>query len=465
MGMDYQEMIAYLKSFINYEESAFYSYPRELRLNRVRALMSFMKVPYNNLKYIHIAGSKGKGSVCAMVTSILVRAGYKTGLFTSPHLQTIRERIRVFTGSDIGKDLPGMEGLIPEDDFLKLVNKIKPKLESFQKKSKYGKVTFFEVYMLLAIMHFLNQKVDFVVLEAGLGGKLDATNIVKPVVCSITSVSLEHTDKLGKKLTDIAEQKAGIIKKNSIVVTAPQAKDVMKVLRRKAKKNNAKLYQVGKDILYEQTNSTAYNEIINIEGLHNEYPYLEIPLLGKHQAINAATAIGVIEALSKNQICFDVPLVKEGLRKVAWPGRFELVGIDPIILLDGAQNKASAQALRNAVISKYKNKKILLILGMCRDKKIRSVCSVLSPLADRIFITKVRNPRSALPEDIVKRGRLKSKKVHLTNTPQEALEKALRKARKNDVVLITGSLFLVGELRPQLIQNTNTNVFVQVVRD
>jgi len=458
--MDYQKTTSYLKSFINYEKSSFYSYPREMRLERMKALVDFLKLPYENLRYIHIAGSKGKGSICAIVTSILVRAGYKVGLFTSPHLQSIRERIRVFTSLDISKNLPGMVGLIPEYDFCRLVEKIRPKLDTFCKKSKYGKVTFFEVYTVLAITYFLEQQVDFAVLEVGLGGKLDATNIINSCVCGISPLSLEHTDKLGNNLKDIAAQKAGIIKSNSVAVTSLQPKEALEVIRDRAKKKKVKLYEVGRDILYEHVKSYIDKEIVNLKTLYNEYSNLDIPLLGSHQVINVATAVGIIEALSEYQIYVEPSIVKESLEKVSWPGRFELIHNNPRILLDGALNRASAETLRNSIISRYNYKRLFLILGMCRDKDIYGVCQILSPLADEIFLTKVKNPRSALPQNIAKRGRLNSGRVHFVDEAKFALKQVLEKANSDDFILLAGSLFLVGELRSQLAQNIN--LFTQV---
>jgi len=447
--MTYLEIIKYLESFINYEKIPAYPYKESLKLERIRDFLNLIGNPQDCLKCIHIAGTKGKGSTCAFITYILKQAGYKVGLYTSPHLSDFRERIRILNAERITQSTQNeFEGMIAKEELVVLVERLKPSIEKYNKNSKHGPLSFFEVYTALAFTYFKEKKVDFAVLETGLGGRLDATNVVNPLVCAITPISYEHTQKLGNILKEIATEKAGIIKASGprpqapgpIVITAPQEKEVREVIFNKCKETKAKLHEIGEDITYED-NGTGFN----IKRLFGKYQDLKINLLGIHQLVNATVAVGVIEALRNYNINVDVDSIRDGLYNTVWPGRCEVISRDPLVVLDGAQNVASGKALKKAIEEKFKYKKLILVLGISQDKDIKGICNELRELVDEVILTKANNPRATQPEVLAQY--FNGKILHLTNNVKEAKVVVSRIARKEDLILVTGSLFAVGEFR------------------
>ncbi|MEW6008634.1 MAG: folylpolyglutamate synthase/dihydrofolate synthase family protein [Candidatus Omnitrophota bacterium] len=471
--MAYPETIQYLESFINYEKIAFYPYKDSLKLERIKNFLFTIGNPQDTLKCIHIAGTKGKGSTCAFISYILRQAGFKVGLYTSPHLSDFRERIRIlkprseaclptaslgFAERRAPRGEPArqgrgakdeFEGMIGERELTDLTERLKPKIEDYNKNSKYGALSFFEVYTALAFVYFKEKNVDFAILETGLGGRLDATNVVKSLVCAITQISYEHTQKLGNTLTEIAVEKTGIIKSQNvtksqghqlIVVSAPQEREAIEVIQNQCREVGARLYEVGKDITYKGTNGR-----FQIKGIFNSYQNLNIKLIGEHQITNACLALGVIEALNFFNIKIDSEFIRKGLSNTIWPGRCEVVSKMPLIVLDGAQNTASAKALKHTIKSNFKFKRLILILGISKDKDIKGICSQLFELADFIFLTKANNPRALDPETIV--NYFSNKKTFLTTNVADALNLAKKEAKQEDLILITGSLFVVGESR------------------
>ncbi|MEW6101778.1 MAG: folylpolyglutamate synthase/dihydrofolate synthase family protein, partial [Candidatus Omnitrophota bacterium] len=375
--------------------------------------------------------------------------GYKVGLYTSPHLSDFRERIRILSPTTY--NLPpttSFEGMITEKELANLVSGLKPAIEDYIKESKYGTLSFFEVYTALAFVYFKVQAVDFAVLETGLGGRLDATNVVTPLVCAITPISYEHTQKLGNTLSEIAKEKSGIIKTQSakrttqdaIVISAPQEKEAREVIHRRCEEMAVKLYEVGEDITYQKT-----KDGFDIKGVLGEYAGLKINLLGEHQLVNASVAVGVIEALRQYGIQVGIASIKNGLYNTLWPGRCEVVSKAPLVILDGAQNIASAMVLRETIRDNFQYRKLILILGVSNDKDIKGICNELGGLADEIILTQADNPRAASPETLAKH--FDGKKTYITNSVKEAKAKVKRIADKKDLVLVTGSLFVVGEFR------------------
>jgi len=447
--MTYPETISYLESFINYEKIPVYPYKESLKLERIRDFLARIDNPQQSLRCIHIAGSKGKGSTCAFITYILREAGFRVGLYTSPHLSDFRERIRILN-SGLKFQVSGgdFEGMISEEELSGLVEKLKPAIEEYNRSSKYGALSFFELYTALAFVYFKEKKVDFAVLETGLGGRLDATNTVDPLVCAITSISYEHTQKLGNTLREIASEKAGIIKAHSSeliapslnVVSAPQEKEAMDVIEKKCKEIGAKLYEVGKDITYKRN-----NDKFSVRGVSGEYKDLKIRLLGEHQLVNAAVAIGVVEALRPFGINTGAEAIRKGFNNAVWPGRCEVVSRNPLVVLDGAQNIASTRVLKKTIKGNFKYKKLILILGISKDKDIKGICNELYDLADEVILTQADNPRATEPEMLAKY--FKDKAAHITNNVKEAKALAGRRAKKEDLILVTGSLFVVGEFR------------------
>ncbi|MFH1678767.1 MAG: Mur ligase family protein [Candidatus Omnitrophota bacterium] len=335
-----------------------------------------------DLKSIHIAGTKGKGSTCVFIANILRQAQFKVGLYTSPHLSDFRERIRILNPrlADAGL-IPEFEGMISKEDLTVLVEELVPIVDEFNARSEYGGLSFFEVYTALAFKYFKEKKVDFAVLETGLGGRLDATNTVNSLIAAITPISYEHTNQLGNTLTEIASEKAGIIKSHQvtrlpghklIVITAPQEKEALEVIKNRCKVVGARLYEVGRDIVFEVEKTGQDYKQFNITGSFGSFTNLKIHLLGNHQVINAALAVSVVLALDRAcGLKVGQDAVREGLRNTVWPGRFEIVLREPLVILDGAQNIASAKVLREVIIDSFPGKRIVLVLGISRDKDIK----------------------------------------------------------------------------------------------
>lgn len=434
--MTYQEAIKYLESFIDYEKHSDFNYRDAMKLGRVRALLDGLGNPQRNFKAIHIAGTKGKGSTCAFVYSMLKEAGIKAGLYTSPHLIDFKERIRISFPKD---------RTIDEAEVAALVARIKTFVDNFTRSSKFGAPSFFEVYTALALLFFSIKKVEVAVIEVGMGGRLDATNTVEPLVIGITPISYDHTDKLGKTLEAIAREKCGIIKENSIVVTSGQEPSVLACIKKASAEKNARLYIGGKDFTYEPLTADTGGQTFNVRGLCGEYTLLTTPLLGKHQAANAATAIGIVESLRPNNIMICPHNITSGIRNVNWPGRLQVIGKDPWIVLDGAQNEASARAVRDTIKEIFRYKKLYLVFGVCEGKDISGMARDLFPLAERIFFTRAKTPRALPPEKMRKQFPEYKERSAATLSVREAVELARRESKPEDLILVTGSLFVVGE--------------------
>lgn len=467
MEMNYRETLEYLDSFVNYEKQDSYDY-NALGLERIEHLLRLLGNPQDKIKAVQIAGTKGKGSTAVFVSSMLREAGFRVGLYTSPHLVDFRERIRILHSPEyslmcpVGREAkersskrveerkraPGADDVITREEICMLVGKMKPQIEKVHR--DVGMLTFFEVVTALAFLYFSIRGIDFMVLEVGLGGRLDATNVVKALVCGITPISREHTDKLGTTLKEIAREKSGIIKDNSpgqsqIVISAVQKKEAMEVIRETCKKKNTRLYEVNKEIFFEEVGFSQENQIFNVRGIWGEYPFLDIKLLGEHQLLNAATAIGMVEGLRFQDIFLTFSAIKKGLQNARWPGRLEIVKRNPLIVLDGAQTRESAVILKKAVRKFFSYEKLILILGLSKDKDIPGVLGELEEISDRVILTRAENPRAANPAAI--QGYVHNKDATLTNGVRIALHKARLGAGERDLILVTGSLFVVGEAR------------------
>jgi len=438
----YLRAVKYLESFVNYEKLDQYSYKKSLSLQRIKDFLQFIGNPQEEFKVIHVAGSKGKGSTCAFVAYILRQAGFSVGLYTSPHLSDFRERIRILKPGKINPRLP-FEGAISKEYLIGLVDFLRPVIKGFEKLSAHNdRLSFFEVYTALAFLYFKEKKVDFVVLETGMGGRLDATNVARNLVCVITPISYEHTRYLGKTLTQIAGEKAGIIKPRSLVISSMQEEDAAQVIKNKSASLQARLFTVGKDIKY-----FAQGRNFSIKGINRNYGDLRINLLGRHQLINASLAVGVIEALGLYGFKVSVDCIRKGLYNTLWPGRLEVLCRKPCIVLDGAQNAASAAVLKSAVKSIFKYRNLILVFGVSKDKDIQGIVGQLLPLAHKIILTCADNPRAAMPEYLKRYFTVKEKEIFITAGVKEAKTLALRIARLEDLILVTGSLFVVGEFR------------------
>ncbi len=410
-------------------------------LKNQKALLKKLGNPEKKLKCIHVAGTNGKGSVCAMLSSILANAGYKVGMYTSPHLKRFNERIRINSK------------LITGQDIAKYYLEVKPYITN---------QTFFEITTSIAFLYFYNKKVDFAVLEVGLGGRLDSTNVIKPLISIITNVGIEHTDYLGKDIKKIAYEKAGIIKKNIPVITAASGA-ALETIKKISNKKNSKLIITGQNKIKKYYNRKNNYWSFDINTCKN----LKLDNLGgEFQIINAATAVAAIDTIKKNySIKINKKNIKNGLKKTKWPGRFQFTGKN--ILMDCAHNpdgfKLLAKELKNISYNK-----LILVVGFSNDKDIKKISEIIKPKADRVIITKSGSERAAEPKIIKKYFNKNS--VMLGNqryletmfpvplkwfpaptplvikNPKNALKHAKKLALKKDLILITGSIFLVGEL-------------------
>jgi len=449
--MTYSEAFQYLSSLINYERIPVYNYKEALKLERIRELLVSVGNPADSLRCIHVAGTKGKGSTCVFTAYILREAGYRVGFYTSPHLSDFRERIRILNPrhSAVSASAEGdFEGMIPEGNLLRLVERVKPVIERLNSGSIYGPLSFFEVYTAMAFMYFKEEKVDFAVLETGMGGRLDATNVVKPLVAALTPISYEHTQKLGNTLKEIAAEKAGIIKRKKskgksqklIVISAPQEKEAIEVIREKCIKVGAKLYEVDKDITYQKTKDS-----FSVKGMLGEYGDLRIALLGKHQLVNAAVSVGIIEALIPFGVKSDLRVIRRGLSNTRWPVRCEVISRDPMIILDGAQNIASAKAIKEAVKENFNYQKLILVLGISDDKDIQGVCNEFKGFADQFILTQADNPRATSADALA--GHFQGKELYITKSVKEAKALVYRLTISGSFTLECVTLFVAGELR------------------
>jgi len=439
--MTYPAAVRYLDCLANYEKNTNYSYKETLKLARIQDFLSVIGNPQESLRVIHISGTKGKGSTCAFAAYILREAGFCVGLYTSPHLNDFRERIRILwpvvSRARTAKDF---EGQISKRELSCLVKELKPAVNKYNRHCRYGPLSFFEVYTAIAFLYFKRRQVDFVVLETGMGGRLDATNASDSLVSGITPVSFEHVQKLGSTLAKIAGEKAGIIKnKGTIVISAAQNQEAEKVIHKRCKRFRASLYEVGKQIKYFKGKQS-----FTIKGLRKVYKNLRLSLLGEHQIANASLAVGLVEGLSFYGFNIGAQAIRKGLYNTAWPGRCEVIARNPLVVLDGAQNLASAGVLRSATEDNFKYRKLILVLGISDDKDIPGICRTLNPLADEIILTRAATRRATDPKRMS--GYFK-RKLYLTQSVKEAKLLAGRIAHKEDLILVTGSLFVVGEFR------------------
>ncbi len=436
--MTYQQALAYLDSLINYEKRSGFNYKESFKLDRMESFSQLFGNPHKGIRTIHVGGTKGKGSVSSFINSILMEAGYKVGLYTSPHFFSVRERIRINGEA------------IKEEDVAVLTEEIIPHIEKIKKKA--DKPTYFEALTMMAFLYFKREGAQFMILEVGMGGRLDSTNIAEPLVSVITPVSHDHTRYLGNTLKDIAFEKCGIIKESSIVISSPQAKEAMDVIEQISKQKNSKLYVVGKDVKFQIIALDLQRQNFRLMAMCGEYPQLEIKLLGDFQVENAATAVAAIEALCLRDVFINSAAIKNGLMKTKWPGRFQLIQTKPLTVVDGAQNVNSILALKRALKNTFRYKKLFLVIGVMRDKDIDGICRQLCDIANYAVATKAKVER-ACPPEIIRKKILSYKSdidVIATDSVAEAVKKCRKQANEEDLILITGSLYVVAEAMKEL---------------
>jgi dihydrofolate synthase/folylpolyglutamate synthase len=430
----YQQAVDYISSYTDYEVVPRLAHnAANYDLRRVEELLARLGNPHRVARSVHIAGTNGKGSTAAMVASALTVSGYTTGLYTSPHLHTWRERVRID-----GK-------LISEEEFTTLVVRLKPEIDAVNRKATYGRLTTFEILTTLAYAYFALKKADFQVLEVGLGGKFDATNVIQPEVCIITSVSFDHTEVLGNSLAEIAAEKAGIIKLGSVVVTSPQASQVARVIAETCLAYGAELVRVGSDVTWQSLSVDLNRQLFRVKGRLESYQ-LSIPFLGHHQLDNAATAVAALEVLAEKGLGISRDSIAEGLAQVSWPGRLQILSHHPLLVVDGAHNSDSARRLRQSLERYLEFEQAILVIGASLDKDVASVVSELVPLFDEVIATRTCHPRAMAPSLVVAEFGNHGIEARVVEDVPEALLMALDIAGVRDLICATGSLFVVGEI-------------------
>jgi dihydrofolate synthase/folylpolyglutamate synthase len=431
--LNYSQAEDYLNSFVNYEQIPGISYAQPgYSLRHVEELLNRMGNPQLTARTIHIAGTKGKGSVAAMIAQVLSDSGCKTGLYTSPHLHILRERISV-DGS-----------LISEAEFAAAMAEVKPFIESMKKDTAFRQLTYFEALTALTFAYFKKERLDFQVLEVGLGGRLDATNVARPLVCIITPISLDHNQILGNSLEEIAREKVGIIKPGCWVVLSPQPQEAASVISDICREKEAKVVQVGKDVTWRKTGGDLRHQSLVIEGRTSKYQ-VSIPLLGDFQLENTAVAVAALEILASEGFAISAADITQGLARVKWTGRFQILQEHPIVLVDGAHNVASMKGLVNNIKAYFAHKRIFLIFGTSCDKDIPGIVNELVPLSPRVIVTRTTHSRAATPSTLAAEFRKRGIEPETRETVSEAISRALSLADKTDIICVTGSLFVVAE--------------------
>jgi folylpolyglutamate synthase/dihydrofolate synthase len=421
--MDYRETIEWIHS-VN-------RFGMKLGLDNIKRLTEAMGNPQDSYKIIHVAGTNGKGSVCAMTASILKEAGYRVGLYISPYLEEFNERIQI-NGVNISNE-----------DLARLATQVKAIIDEMVQNG-FSHPTEFEVVTAIGFKYFEEQGVDFAVVEVGLGGRFDATNVVKPLVGVITNIGYDHMDVLGDTLPKIAFEKAGIIKKGIRVVSYPQEPEVLDVIKVRCKEEDASLTVTALNNI-SLRDASPHGQIFDYGGLKG----LRIKLLGEHQLLNAATAIEAIRNLQGYSVNIDEKAIKKGLENARWPGRLEVMKENPYIVIDGAHNPQGALALRKAIEDIFDYKKLILIMGILKDKDVDGILRTLLPVADAAVLTKPNSPRalSAHELNIMVMSNMPGLKTYCEDDIKKAVEKGIGLADKDDLVLICGSLYLIGEVR------------------
>jgi dihydrofolate synthase/folylpolyglutamate synthase len=459
--MNYEQALDYIFSYTDYEKVPMPHALGSYDLRRVEELLSRLGNPHLKARSVHIAGTNGKGSTAAMIASVLTCAGYDTGLYTSPHLSTIRERFRVN-----GR-------LITEVEFTDIVAKLKPEVGIVNQKATYGELTTFELLTALAFAYFSMKAVDFQVIEVGLGGKFDATNVIQPAVCVITAIGLDHTQVLGSSLAEIATEKAGIIKVGSTVVCSPQTEEVALVIEEVCRQRDARLIMVGRDVTWRSLGTNGDRQLLEVSGIKSKHGTrsdsglrskhetrskigmqnehgtrslykISIPLLGKHQMENAATAVAALEVLALKGFKIS-DSITDGLAQVSWPGRFQVLSRSPLLVVDGAHNPDAARKLKQSLAEYFSFRRAILIMGASEDKDVSGVVSELMPFFSEVIVTQSKHPRAMAVDQLQAVFKGYGVETQLAATVPEALSLALSRGEAQNLICVAGSLFVVAE--------------------
>jgi len=416
-----------------YQESLDYLYGLDkfgmiFGLTQVERILEAIGNPQREVQAIHIGGTNGKGSTAAMMASILQKEGYRVGLYTSPHLIRFTERIKM-NGKEIEKE-----------EVAELAGWMRQRIEASGITPPF---TFFDFTTAMALLYFKQAMVDLAILEVGLGGRLDSTNVVDPLLSIITNISKDHQEHLGRSILKIAGEKGGIIKKGCPLITSATQPQVLQLFSKICREKGSPCFRLGKEFRYVSIGDGNFN----YEGLHRKLWDLHLNLMGFHQIINATTALGATEVLEEMGYPVSIDAMVEGLREVEWPGRLERVSSSPQVILDGAHNPAGALVLKESLKKEFKYHHLILLIGVMKDKDIKSILHLLAPLADHIILTRPHNERAAPPALLKKVLGQNGKKAKVIEDVKEAIERGFSMAGEEDLLCITGSLYTVGEAR------------------
>ncbi|MDB1955274.1 bifunctional folylpolyglutamate synthase/dihydrofolate synthase [Clostridium tertium] len=408
-------------------------------LERTERLLELLGNPHKKLKLIHIAGTNGKGSTSSILGKVLIEHGYKVGFFNSPHLEEIEETIRVNDEN------------IPEEDLVYLLEEIKPYVNKVVEEG-YKHPTEFEVLTCIMFLYLYRQKVDFGVIEVGLGGRLDSTNVIKPILSIITSISLDHTNILGNTIQEITNEKAGIIKDAIPVITCNQKDEALYIIKNKALLTKSKLTIVDLNdfVFLEIVNDDIPYQRVSVNFNNNKYT-LDLALLGKHQIINLSLAIKALEELEKlNYIKVNINKLYKGVKNVKWKGRLEVLKKDPFIVIDGAHNIAGIEFLKSNIEEYFKYKNLYLILGILADKNVEEMVKIIAPVATEVYTVTANSIRAASANELKEVVLEYNNNCIAFDDYDKAIKLSLSKANKDDLIVAAGSLYMIGEIRKQI---------------
>lgn len=425
--MNYEETMEYIKS----KEKSGWNFG----LDRMFRVLEALENPQESLKCIHVAGTNGKGSVCAMLSQILIEAGYKVGMYTSPYLQEFEERIQINNHNISKKDL---------SEYISRVKDTADKICDAENQNP----TEFEIETCAMFLYFSEQKVDYAVIEVGLGGRSDATNVIVPVLSIIASISFDHMNILGNTLSKIAYEKGGIIKKNVPLVLYPQEDESFRTIREICRSMNSDIILVPADSVYLSDNNKKNDSYQNIAVNTPENHYeIKLSLLGKHQLLNCATAIFAAEKL----VCLGLKISKkniiDALTNVKWPGRLEIMSDFPLVVIDGAHNIDGIKRLKESVDNYFQYDKMILIIGILADKQVEEMVNIIAKMAIKVIAVAPHSERAENTENLQCIIKKYNKSCISLDNYEDAYKYALKNCSKNDLLLISGSLYMIGDMR------------------
>ena len=438
----YDQAMKYLFERTDYEKQQRLRYNvTTFNLDRMEAILKALANPHTKIETIHIAGTKGKGSTATMLARMLEANGYKVGLYTSPHVTTIHERIAINSTMITQKDMTG------------LINRIHAPVEKMAKNDDAP--TFFEIMTAMAFMYFADKKVDMAIIETGLGGRLDSTNVIEPSVVGITSISIDHQNLLGNTIDSIAKEKAGVMKEGIPVITVPQDPKAMRVLRKQANSVKAPLSVTGNDIdfsyRFESSREHGPHNRICVTTPNSRFEHLKVPLPGEHQAINCGLALAMLDKLKTQGHEIDDEKAVRGLSKVSMIGRMEIICDDPRIIVDTAHNAASVKALIQAIGQHVPYDSMIIVFGCNADKDVRGMLTQLQYGADKMIFTRSNSPKAVSPQDLADMyTEICGKMCQTALTVREAVKIGKSAISREDLLCITGSFYLVGQAKDQL---------------